>query len=263
MVAPPPPLIASGVPAWEVPDVSKRMVPVLAVVLTVVAVLTATPARSGPAASPAAPALPDSPDLPEQVAAVPDSLLGVWTARLGGGGPQALMSFLFEVTFMKIDVAVVEVRLTDHDAAQVAAVVAEGERSDDRRDRVAAILHAADPLAYGMTFKRDSDLGKFFKGMLGNMERAVDAGEITRAEYDRVDREYRALMAPYGERGARKGDRLLYRLEGDHLHLIYVGIDGDVMLDEHLDEVWARAVRASFTGRESKMREKLGELAWR
>ena len=236
---------------------SKRKVPALAVVLAGVVVLAAIPAR------PDSPRLPDSPDLPEQVAAVPDSLHRVWTATLGGGGPHALMSFLFEVTFMKIDVAVVEVRLTDHDAAQVATVVAEGDRDDQRRDRVAAILHAADPIAYGMTFKRDSDLGRFFKGMLGNMERAVEAGEITPQEYDRVDREYRALMAPYGERGARKGDRLMYRLEGDRLHLIYVGVDGEVMLDEQLDEVWARAVRASFTGRESKMREKLGELAWR
>lgn len=262
-----PPLDASADPAWRSLIVSKSLVPATAVALAGVLVLTAAvlplPLRAAAAPAQDAPRLPDSPDLPERVAAVPDSLHRVWTATLGGDGPHALMSFLFEVTFMKIDVAVVEVRLTDHDAALVAAVVAEGERDDDRRDRVAAILHAADPLAYGMTFKRDSDLGKFFKGMLGNMERAVEAGEITPQEYDRVDREYRALMAPYGERGARKGDRLLYRLDGDRLHLIYVGVDGDVMLDEHLDEVWARAVRASFTGRESKMREKLGELAWR
>jgi hypothetical protein len=194
--------------------------------------------------------------------AAADSLLAVWSSGLGGTAPHAVMAFLFEVTFMKIDVAIVEVRLGPQDAARVAAVAAEGDRDDDRRDRVAAILDQADPLAYGMTFKRDSDLGKFFKGMLGNMERAVEAGEITQAEYDRVDREYRALMAPYAERGARKGDRLLYRLSGDQLHLIYVGTDGDVMLDEHLGEVWARAVRASFTGQESEMREKLGELAW-
>jgi len=195
-------------------------------------------------------------------AAAAAALEAAWTTGLGEE-PGAVLGFLFEVTFMKIDVAEVEVRLADPDAAAIAVIVDEGGRNDRRRDRVADVLHAAAPVAYGMTFKRDSDLGKFFKGMLGNMERAVAAGEITAPEYARVDREYRALMAPYGERGVRKGDRLLYRLDAGTGHLALIGVDGAVLLDQALDEVWTRAVRASFTGRESKMRDELGELPWR
>jgi hypothetical protein len=209
-----------------------------------------------------APARADQPERPDQVAAVPDSLEAAWTAGVGGDAPHAAMAYLFEVTFMKIDVAVVEVRVPAHTAAQLSALAAEGKRTDDRRDRAADLLDQADTIAYRLTFKRDSDLGRFFKGMLGNMERAVEGGEITAAEYARVDREYRALMQPHADRGARKGDRLLYRLDGDGGRLIYVGVEGEVMLDEPLDEVWSRAVRASFTGRKSKMRDDLGKLAW-
>ncbi len=56
------------------------------------------------------------------------------------------MAFLFEVTFMKIDVAIVEVRLGPEDAARVAAVAVEGDREDDRRDRVAASSTKPTPL---------------------------------------------------------------------------------------------------------------------
>jgi hypothetical protein len=174
------------------------------------------------------------------------------------------MGFLFEVTFMKIDVADVEVRLTDADAAALQALVAEGKRTGDRRRRAAAILNAADPIAYGMTFKRDSDQDRFFKGMLGNMARAVEAGELTADEYAGVEAHYRRLMAPHAERGTLKGDRLLYRLEGDTLRLLYLGAGGEVLVDQQLDDgIWQRAVRASYTGEKSKLRDKLAELPWR
>lgn len=190
-------------------------------------------------------------------------LLAHWSAGLGQT-PAATMGFLFEVTFMKIDVADVEVRLTDPDAAALQALVAEGKRTDDRRRRAAAILHTADPIAYGMTFKRDSDQDRFFKGMLGNMARAVEAGELTADEYAGVEEHYRRLMAPHAERGTLKGDRLLYRLEGDTLRLLYLGVDGEVLVDQQLDDgIWQRAVRASYTGEQSKLRDKLAELPWR
>lgn len=192
-----------------------------------------------------------------------DDVIADWSAGLGQT-PAATMGFLFEVTFMKIDVADVEVRLTDADATALQALVAEGKRDGDRRNRAAAILHAADPIAYGMTFKRDSDQDRFFKGMLGNMARAVEAGELTADEYAGVEAHYRRLMAPHAERGTLKGDRLLYRLEGDTLRLLYLGADGAVLVDQQLDDgIWQRAVRASYTGEQSKLRDKLAELPWR
>jgi len=174
------------------------------------------------------------------------------------------MQFLLEVTFMKIDVADVEVRLDDATAAAVAAVKAEGEKTDARRDRVADLLADAPVLAYGWTFQRTASQEKFLKGMLGSLDRAEEAGELTAAEHAQVRDGLLAHLAPYVERGGIEGDRMLYRMDGDHATYTYLGHDGALLAHAEYDEpVWGRAFRAMHTGGKSKLRKKLGELPWR
>lgn len=182
-----------------------------------------------------------------------------WSAGLPHG-----MEFLLEVTFMKIDVADVQVRMDDATAAAVAAVKAEGEKTDDRRDRVAAILDAAPTIAYGMTFQRSADQAKFLKGMLSNLEKAEEAGELTAVEHATVRDGLLALLAPHAERGGLEGDRMLFRIDGDAASFTYLGRDGALLAAASWeDPTWAKAFRAMHTGQKSKLRKKLGELPWR
>lgn len=182
-----------------------------------------------------------------------------WSAGLPHG-----MEFLLEVTFMKIDVADVQVRLDDAAAAAVAAVKAEGKKTGERRDRVADILHAAPSVAYGMTFQRSAEQAKFLKGMLANLEKAEEAGELTAAEHTAVREGLLALLAPHAARGGIEGDRMLYRIDGDAASFTYLGHDGELLATAAWnDPMWAKAFRAMHTGRKSKLRDKLGELPWR
>lgn len=193
------------------------------------------------------------------VAPAPASPVDDWAADL-----PVSFGFLLEVTFMKIDVADLEVRLDGASADAVAAIRAEGKHDDARRDRVVALLHAADPVAYGMTFRRDASQSKFLKGIRKNLENARKAGELTEEERARVETDVLEILAPHAERGGRKGDRLLFRVDGDAARLVYVGVDGDVLADRaYLDGPHAKAFRCIHTGKKSKLRKKFGESPWR
>ena len=60
------------------------------------------------------------------------------------------------------------------------------------------------------------------------------------------------------ERNIRKGDRMHYRVHGDTLHSQYVGVDGEIFLDQKdLGESPRLAEMGSYFVRGSSFREKL------
>ncbi|MEZ4389075.1 MAG: hypothetical protein R3D98_16135 [Candidatus Krumholzibacteriia bacterium] len=199
--------------------------------------------------------------LPMTAAAQPTAdEVGRLTAGLGEG-PGGPMGFL-EVTFMSIStwpMPSAGLARCGHGEP----LVAEGKRTTTAASGPRPSSSPATRSSPWSTFRRDTTTAAF-KGALGNMQRAVEADELTEVEARRRGRGLPRGHGPVRRAWRPRGDQLLYRIDGDTLWLGYVGVDGEVLVDRRFDDgVWARAVRASFTGARSKLRNKLAELPWR
>ena len=189
-------------------------------------------------------------------------VLRLWSEGLGEtkyGNP----AFKFEVTFMKIDVADIEARLTPSTASELESVVQEGKADRNRIDRAAAIMLEAETSAYRFTFLRDGGTGRFLDGIRSNLDSARKDRIISSSEYLSLWNEYQEIMRPIKKRGSFKGDQLLYRIGKSSVRIIYLGKDGDVLVDSiQSEEAWARGFKGSFTSRDSAFRKNLISSLW-
>jgi hypothetical protein len=188
-----------------------------------------------------------------------NEIVDEWSAGLGES-PESVLSYLFEVSFMKIDIAVVEAMLSQDAANEMNALADQKERVD----QAAQLLFDTETIAFGMTFQRDGGIGKFIKGIQVNLERAMKVGLITAEQHALVRDEFNALMEPHDERGAHKGDRLLFRIDPQSVRTIFLGVDDDLLVDSTSEnEAWVRGIKGVFLGKDSKLRKKLIEQAWK
>ncbi len=185
-----------------------------------------------------------------------------WSEGLGQT-PNAVHSFLFEVTFMNIDVAIVEFQLDAQTATLVSTITAEGDPNDSRMDRVGDILLAAETIAFSMDIQRDTSTGKLLKGMLLNLERAWESELISESEHELVSERLRAIFTQHDERGIQEGDKLMYRVQPDGVRVILLGVDGEILEDSlESGPAWTKGIKGVFVGPNSKLREKLVEAVW-
>jgi len=190
------------------------------------------------------------------------SVTDEWNEGLGQA-PNSVHSFLFEVTFMNIDVAIVEFQLDAQTATLVTAITAEGDANDSRMDRVGDTLLAAETIAFSMDIQRDTSTGKLLKGMLLNLERAWKAELISESEHELVSERLRAIFTLHDERGIQEGDKLMYRVQPDGVRVILLGVDGEILEDSYETGLaWTKGIKGIFVGPNSKLREKLVEAVW-
>ncbi len=186
----------------------------------------------------------------------------VWSYGLGNT-EYSRPAFKFEVSFLKIDVADIEARLNPATASELESVVQEGKADRNRIDRAASILQAAETSAYRFTFLRDGGTDRFLDGTRSNLDSARKDRIINESEYLSIWNVYQAIMRPIKDRGSFRGDQLLYRIGQSSVRIIYVGKDGDVLVDSiQSGEDWARGFKGSFTSRDSAFRKNLIRSLW-
>jgi hypothetical protein len=183
--------------------------------------------------------------------------LSVDTASLGHGRYSRMRTKL-EKTIFKVDVLTVEVRLGEQETARLEEIAA--GRSDWRgpADSIAAVaIHSRDAFV-AITFLRDVSLGQFVDGIDDNLRRVAEAELIGRSDYEMIRDGLPRWFGFLGERGIRKGDRILYRIRGDTLRTWFIGNPGGVLLDQtDVGPERRLAVLGSYFVRGSDFREGL------
>jgi hypothetical protein len=180
-----------------------------------------------------------------------------------GQWPCSVHSFLYEVTFFKIDVAMIEYQLDQETATRTAAISEKFAFNEFTLEKVGNIFFQAETIAFSMDLQRDASCGRVLKGMLSNLERARESGVISKAEHELVSTGLPGLLAPHEERGVLEGDILMFRVQPDGVRVILLGVDGTVLVDSlESGSAWTQGIKGIFLGRGSKLREHVVEAAW-
>jgi hypothetical protein len=187
---------------------------------------------------------------------------GDLTAGLGTA-EHGVLSMRFEVTFMKIDVADVEVFVTSADAARIEAAIGDGARTSEREAAVTAIIADADPMAVSMRYLRDAGYDRFTKGIASGVDAAYQGEQLTDDERRSVHDQFLIAVAGLEERGVKEGDVLVYRVDEDQVSLRVVDAAGLHLADAtYRGDMYPRAVRGMYVCCKSDFLEKLVRSAF-
>ncbi|MFL5303972.1 MAG: hypothetical protein ACJ8F1_02115 [Polyangia bacterium] len=173
-------------------------------------------------------------------------------------GPYAMMHMRLQKTFLKINVADVEVRVDRPTQSRFAQVAAGQGYSPALESQLAPIAIGAARALVQMQFVRDVPLNRWMGVVRDNLEDAREAGLITRDVERRVSDALPVWFAGLKDRGYLKGDRVTYSVTPDALHTVVAAASGQVLLDmtERGDEA-RRVVLASYFAPKSDTREPL------
>jgi hypothetical protein len=145
--------------------------------------------------------------------------------------PAVTMNTVLEKTIFKVDVLKLDLWLGPETARRIAPLLPGLDR-EAALDSVALLATASRDAWAMLVFQRDVGLDRFLEGIEGNMRKARDAGLLAPAGYDKVAAGLPRSFAPLAERGIRKHDRLLYRVRGDTLRIVFQQDDGKLVVDE-------------------------------
>jgi hypothetical protein len=149
-------------------------------------------------------------------------------------GPYAAASMRLEKTIFKVDVLRLEIRFTpaSRDRIREAAVGAEATSGDERNFAIADAAAHSEGAWARIRFDRDIKLGQFVDAARESLSDARQAGYIDAAAEREIGANLPRWYAFLAERKIRKGDEMHYRIRGDTLRTVYLGRDGDILLDQ-------------------------------
>lgn len=173
-------------------------------------------------------------------------------------GPYAQMHTLLEKTIFKVDVLTLDIRFGEEQARRFESLVAGNDHSSAVADSVARIAIHSDDAFAEIVFKRGVSLGQFVDGIREDLGKARSAGIISDEDYRRISESLPVWFGFLDERGIKEEDRILYRIRGDTLRTVYVGVGGDVPLDQvDVEPSAPRAVLGSYYAPGSSFRKGL------
>lgn len=149
-----------------------------------------------------------------------------------GTGPAARMHMLLERTIFRVDILTLDIRFGPAATDRIERLLAGTVDSGALADSVAAAALAADDVLARLEFQRNVGLERFLDGIRDNLRRATRAGIVTPADFRSISSDLPGWYAFLNERGIRSGDRMLQRVRGDTLRTVYVGADGETLLDQ-------------------------------
>ncbi|MDH3423757.1 MAG: hypothetical protein OEN00_12250 [Gemmatimonadota bacterium] len=177
-----------------------------------------------------------------------------------GSGPYAEMSALLEVTIFNIDVLTLEVRVPPDVGRRLGTLVQGHEYSEELADSVAAVILASDDLWARQVFHRNVGIGRLVGGMRESSEKAAEAGYISQEYYEEFSANLPIWFAFLEEDGARDGDEIVFRIQGDQVRTLYRTVDQRVLLDQSgVDPEARRGSIPSFFAPGSRFRKRLVE----
>jgi len=148
-----------------------------------------------------------------------------------GRGAFSSMRMLLEKTFLKIDVANIDVRFGKRTQAELARLAAGRQYSKSLEPELARVAVSADSATIQLAFLRDVALERWIDGVRESLASAGRAGWIDAALQRRVSDGlpvwFKAILAD----GFHEGDRILYEIRPGVLRTLVLTRAGKVLVD--------------------------------
>lgn len=173
-------------------------------------------------------------------------------------GPFATMAMRYERTIFNVDILELEVGFDDGTAQTFSSLI-QGRRYDDAlAQRVVDAALVAPDVMVRTQFLRDVSLDQFLGGMRDNLRNARESGYLTEDEESLIARETTEGYSVLEDRGIRKDEVMWYRIRGDTLHVAFVALDGEVLVEDWpVGPERRMAVLGGYLAEGSDFREKL------
>jgi hypothetical protein len=173
-------------------------------------------------------------------------------------GPFAYMHMLLQKTFLKINVATIEVRVDKPTQARLTALATGKPYSDELAAQLAHATIGAARAVVQMKFKRDVSLSRWMDVVRENLAQARKVGLIDGGLEQKVSQALPDSFSALKSRGYEKNDRLVYELAPDSLRTVVVSANGQALLDRvDRDQGVRKVVLASYFAAGSDFREPL------
>jgi hypothetical protein len=146
-------------------------------------------------------------------------------------GKYSTMHMLLEKTLLKVDVALIDMRV-DKPTQEKFAKEAAGKGYDGALEgRLARIAMDADNAVIQLKFVRDVSLSQWIDGVRESLDKAKSAGLISGDLAKQVSDGLPQWFKAQESRGFKEGDRILYRVGPDSLRTVTVTGSGNVIVD--------------------------------
>ncbi len=181
------------------------------------------------------------------------------TASLARGS-YAEMEMIFErgFLFIRVDVLSLRVRYGDRTAARLREIGESDLPGAVRRDSAARVAAEATDAFARIDFLRGISLQQFLDATRRNLGRAAEEGYVDPHAAGEIAEDLPGWFAFLRDRDIREGDRLLYRIRGDTLRTLFIGVEGDVLLDQtDVGPERRRSVLGGYVAPGTDFREKL------
>jgi hypothetical protein len=175
-----------------------------------------------------------------------------------GQGPGAAMHMTLQKTFLRINVATLDVRFDKATQARFVELSRGKTLSPALEQQLATVAIGAGRAVVQMKFMRDIPLNRWIGVVRENLEQARAAGLITAAIEKQVGDGLPQWFSALKDRGYKKADRLLYAVAPDGLRTVVVSDGGQVLIDRTDREQGVRnVVLASYFAPGSDFRQPL------
>jgi len=191
----------------------------------------------------------------------PIALLLALFAGLAGAQPAddryGHMHMKYERTFLGVDVANIDVTFDAATRDRVRQLAAGQQYSDQVAERIARAALEAYDANVQVQFLHDASLKESLDAARKNLERARDAGYISQDAFATAWANVQRDFARLGQRGFKKGDRLLYHARPGSLQTTVTSGDRVLLDVTSPGEAPRRAVLASYFAPGSDFRKGL------
>jgi hypothetical protein len=162
-------------------------------------------------------------------------------------GPFSSMRMLLEKTFLNLDVALIDVRVSGRVQADFAKLAGGQRYSEALEAQLAKVALGADHLVIQNTFLRDVSSARWISAVRESLEKASRSGLISAEVRRRVSDDLPGWFKAVEENGFHKGDRVLYEVRPGVLRTVAMTSTGKVLLDRSdQDQTTPRVLLATY-----------------
>jgi hypothetical protein len=146
-------------------------------------------------------------------------------------GKYSTMHMLLEKTLLKVDVALIDMRVDKPTQEKFAKEAAGKSYNGALEGKLARIAMDADNAVIQLKFVRNVSLSQWIDGVRESLDKAKSAGLISGALAKQVSEGLPQWFKAQESRGFKEGDRILYRVGPDSLRTVTVTGGGNVIVD--------------------------------